>query len=385
MKACILEYGDEQLSYPETLQPVTTTLDEARAHNSKIARAQLLPLNNRDFSYVAVGYELRYTRRAGLSYNLKGGDGVVLMLIIRAYLERNLSDERDILNAFQGVLDLFASYYNTTSIMGNLARFLDLAVSLETYGERREYFPSWSWCGWTGQPQWMSESNLIDWTDKYCWIIWHYRGQEPESIVRVERNVTYEWDREDEEISELLRDSDTEDWNKLDFPYLVLWRIFKYGLITDATPTRLPDGPLCNPEIAKEKGFLQFWTIVLPLKYELAEDGRQVSFYDCDNVKCGEVLLRRAMLMPHTPGICEVIVVSEITAMRFIGHHSYVENRGRKTQRDPCRRIADGMLGILLIAWKHGIAEVLGQGIVWKETVSYLDEPGMQWKEIVLG
>lgn len=344
-------------------------------------RRELVELNDVDFSYLSLDYELRPHRRFLLQSNLQKDIGGILERTLREYLQRQLTYESDVLNAFQGILDYFAVVLRSSTVMGAIVRILDWAILFWTGSERREQFPSWTWCGWIGPLLWLpvSDGDILGWISQQTWIIWHHRGLDPESITRIERDQTVTWNMTEEVSAKSL----TDDWNELYFAEQVQRHMFKYQRKTDATPSKLPAGPPCNPNIAKNNGFLQFWTLSLPLMFDYPSKFGKLKLYDRDGVPCGSVLLDSVLDPTTVMRHCELIVLSE--ARWCIGvKESYLDHRDRKSTRDQARRILDGQLNVMLIAWNGAFAERLSIGEVWQETVNYLDEPRMIWKEIIL-
>ncbi|RSL47461.1 hypothetical protein CEP53_009933 [Fusarium sp. AF-6] len=96
----------------------------------------------------------------------RGVESSVIGVKIHEYTRRNLGNEADILNAFQGVFGMFHERY---ALLHNIwgipiskasydpmpAKFLDrflagICWKLDMPGNRRHGFPSWSWVGWKG-------------------------------------------------------------------------------------------------------------------------------------------------------------------------------------------------------------------------------------------
>ncbi|RTE70627.1 hypothetical protein BHE90_014977 [Fusarium euwallaceae] len=96
----------------------------------------------------------------------RGVESLEIGVRIHEYTRRNLGNEADILNAFQGFFDLFHENYNHFNNIWGIpiteksfqhmpAKLLDrflagICWKLEMPGNRRHGFPSWSWVGWKG-------------------------------------------------------------------------------------------------------------------------------------------------------------------------------------------------------------------------------------------
>jgi hypothetical protein len=326
-----------------------------------------------------------------LQRDLKGDLGDILMMTIREFLERKLTYEADVLNAFQGVLRDFASLVQSEAVMGTIVRLMDWAILFGVATqERRKDFPSWTWCGWKGIPSWMTDGDLFDWINTESWIIWHYRGLEATSITKVRRDRYIQWGSTSREKAKEI--SDAEDWNDCQFSVMVQWHIFKYDRKTDATPTDLAIYDEFSTNIARNKGFLQFWSYSLPVTFTCASERHpnkisnpDLIFYDVDGVPCGQIeSLDSAVDLKRPKEAYEVIILSEANWSQGV-KWSYIDHKERKTVRDLERNIVDGQLNVMLIKWKGMAAERVGIGKVWKETVNYLPDPGLTWKEFILG
>ncbi|KAH7079247.1 heterokaryon incompatibility protein-domain-containing protein [Paraphoma chrysanthemicola] len=345
-------------------------------------------LNDVDFSYLCLDYELRPYRRYMLQRDLRRDLGDILMLTIREFLERKLTYDDDVLNAFQGVLRDFATLAQSEMVQGTIVGLLDWAILFETHGSRRRTFPSWTWCAWTGLPNWITDGSLFEWIDEQSWIVWHYRGIEATSIVNVPRGKSWQWSISREKASQI---TDLEDWNDCTFALMVHWHVFKHDRKIEATAVDLDVNAHFSPSIAKNKAFLQFWSFSLPVTFTCTATRStnkisvpDLTFFDVDGVRCGEIQsLDTHIDSKQIQGRYEVVVLSESNWAK--GSSSYVDHKDRKTVRESGRRVVDGNLNVMLVEWHGMIAERIGVGRVWKETVNYLPQPGLVWKEFILG
>jgi hypothetical protein len=115
---------------------------------------------------------------------------------VELYSSRNLSKPKDIIAAFNGVSNLIGKAMEAPFIFGLPSSHFDLALlweplrSLERRKPKTEEiqdyqgmeFPSWSWCGWMGQPMAYKSSmiegcltNVYDWLMEHTWISWYIR------------------------------------------------------------------------------------------------------------------------------------------------------------------------------------------------------------------
>ncbi|KAM7215181.1 Heterokaryon incompatibility protein (HET) domain containing protein [Rhypophila decipiens] len=337
-------------------------------------------LNNVDFSYMCLGYELRPFRRFYLQRDIARDIGDILMNTIHEYRTRKLTYDGDILNAFQGVLADFARLLDSKELMGAVLGVLDWCILVQVQGVRRTQFPSWSWVGWADFPQWIQEDDLLKWINEKCWIVWHHRGITGDTIERVERDQTIEWNPD----PKLLECSEAEDWNGIPFAARVQWQTYKHGRTTEATRFDLPPDLPCDPSIPVKRALLQFWTYATKLRLSKAREGwAEVALHDCDGIECGSVVLCSGATSGSKPmEECDILIHSE--ANWAMGGSLYVKHRDRKTVRDPERHIVEGSLNILLVAWNGPVAEKLGVGKIFEETVHFLGDHALEWKEVVL-
>lgn len=132
-------------------------------------------MNPKDYSYVNIGYELRPYRQYGLKFDPTKDLNIILMMTVQEYLQRRLTYDTDILNAFSGVLHQVGHDLGSSVVMGSISRFLDWSILFvidEHETQRRDEFPSWTWCGWKGTPQWAGDNDgILEWTSYGTWIL----------------------------------------------------------------------------------------------------------------------------------------------------------------------------------------------------------------------
>jgi len=362
-----------------------------------------------DFSYVNVGYELRPHRRYLRQYDLEKDINLILMMTLREYLGRRLTYDTDVLNAFSGVLNDFGRVLKSTVVMGSITRLLDWSIHFSVGSrnvERRDEFPSWTWCGWKNTPIWAEDDEILEWTGYCTWIVWYHRGREPETITGIPREVGITWSDSIEAQTKRLNISKSED-DELPFALRMCYERFKYKRTAEATPFPLPDGPLCHSNIAKNRGYLQFWTMSASLKLQYPTESGEMSLFDRDGDRCGSVHINKPLDASGDPRECEIILLSQLNWHKGV-ELTYIAQKRRRYKEtgtstssndesgvSPAveennllegskRKIVDGKLNVMLVAWESGMAERLGIGDIWTESVNYLKEPGLVWKEFVL-
>tara|TARA_R110002003_G_scaffold184_10_gene14455 strand:+ start:12602 stop:13798 length:1197 start_codon:yes stop_codon:yes gene_type:complete len=368
---------------------------------------ELYPLNAIDLSYVSIDYELRPGRQYGIKFDPTMDFNMVFTHTLRDYLCRRLTYDTDILNAFSGVLDSFSQSLESTVVMGSITRLLDWSLGFEiSRGDgRRKEFPSWTWCGWEGAPLWAgANEGLFEWTRDSTWILWHHRGTEPETITEIPREKHIEWDDSVEAQVARLDISEAED-DTMPFATRMLYHQFKFKRPIKATPFRLPKSSLGHPSIARNRGYLQFWTMGASLKFDYPTKRGELSLLDGDGDECGTVHVDSPLDASGPRRDCEIILLSQHNWA--LGVQTYLATKRRKdkgkgkslsSKAEPradqtvektgemgrAREVVDGMLHVMLIAWDSGMAERLGIGTIWTESVHYLESPGLEWKEFVL-
>jgi hypothetical protein len=126
--------------------------------------------------------------------DLKGRPIRVYMNCVSQYSTRKLTQPSDILAAFNGVSNLIGQHMQAPFIFGLPSSHFDLAllweplkaVTRRVEQEKEDFkglvFPSWSWCGWRGEPVSYRNSqiegcltNVSEWLTKHTWIAWYIR------------------------------------------------------------------------------------------------------------------------------------------------------------------------------------------------------------------
>jgi hypothetical protein len=118
----------------------------------------------------------------------------VYMNCMSRYSERQLTQAKDILAAFNGVSNLISGVMQAPFIFGLPSSHFDLAllweplraVSRRVPREEEDFgdfiFPSWSWCGWKDgsmsyRPNQLEGvlTNVHEWLTEHTWIAWYIR------------------------------------------------------------------------------------------------------------------------------------------------------------------------------------------------------------------
>jgi Heterokaryon incompatibility protein (HET) len=135
----------------------------------------------------------------------------VYMNCMSRYSERQLTQAKDILAAFNGVSNLISDAMGAPFIFGLPSSHFDLAmlweplsaVSRRVPGSEEDFgdfiFPTWSWCGWKGGSLSYRTcqlegvlTNVHEWLTEHTWIAWYIRDGRG--------NLRPIWDGESREI-----------------------------------------------------------------------------------------------------------------------------------------------------------------------------------------
>ncbi|KAH6867531.1 heterokaryon incompatibility protein-domain-containing protein [Thelonectria olida] len=141
---------------------------------------------------------------------------------LTTYLDRNLSQDSDILNAFAGVIN-DAADGGLTTLYGLTKEYfgLDMLWKHSTWATRRPGFPSWSWAGWKGsivEPGHGELSSEEIWLQRKSWIHWYLYDEKRGSFSllasghrpEVEEEITKEeikWVKSVNEIGKMRQES----------------------------------------------------------------------------------------------------------------------------------------------------------------------------------
>jgi hypothetical protein len=145
----------------------------------------------------SVGWSIELVRvPLQLIVNIRTTAFAVYMECIRLYTKRRLGESKDILAAFQGMLNLFRQEMGAPLQLGLPTSHFDIALLWEPTSacvrrvpktkEGEDFgglvFPSWSWAGWAGSPiDYHKETiagclpNVNQWLAEHTWIHWYIR------------------------------------------------------------------------------------------------------------------------------------------------------------------------------------------------------------------
>ncbi|KAF2727345.1 hypothetical protein EJ04DRAFT_505854 [Polyplosphaeria fusca] len=312
---------------------------------------------------------------------------------VRNLTSRHMSHERDILNAFAGILRRICP---ERSIEGLAVPIFDLALLWQPRERlrRRTGFSSWAWAGWMGRVGWFDDGALSafadasacetqqvgEWTRARAWIVWYSS-----------------WGTNIMSAAYLL---DGPPWLRGSAPGREIQEERFRGLSTgnfaprpDMIPRRLRGLERQRRHIR----YLQFWTVSVYFQIELNDaavlrwksfqpestgDGlRLFLLRDRFDEACGWVLLDEGWVEKgKTSDIRnqEFILLSEGSSPRDEGNNEEVED-------ETGGGIDDREFNTMMITWIDGIAERAGVGRVRRTALANSCWRDMKWKEIVLG
>lgn len=290
------------------------------------------------------------------------------------YSSRKLSHDDDVVNAFEGVLKIIVKMFvevyphsliGASSICGLPTPCFDWAllwtVQAPMQRRRKNLWPSWSWCGWTGKVSFilarMEAATLFEWLREETWIKWMACEQRSNAFYTAHvdcsqgRSPYFPADK----YPPVKVESDVEGGTEL------------------LTKHRLQD--LCSFKL------LHFATLAMTFRVQLAENQKRHSSpyqYDIcasDDVPCGTICLEAAISSSANQH-CEFLALSAIKSA----------NRSTiplPAQSDQSRNTRGGY-HVLMVSYGESddIAERLGLGLVLQESMS--KERGAVWKEVWL-
>jgi len=303
------------------------------------------------------------------------------------YSQKELTKEQDRLNAIAGFFLRLAIRMKCEFLEGLPVATFDAIILFrvtaitddEPLVERRKHFPSYSWTGWFGIPDWDyvpdfgEERDPIEsnkWLDTRTWITWYSRTTDG--------------------ILELLWDDGAQRAFR-DEPSTVLgYRKRNAPPFQNDSQLRLPTKPekCLSPGRSREYTLLQFWTITA--LYSLNFDSpTTASILDRYHRPCGRLLLNHEL--PSTVDrTYEFLVLSESQSPSSI-FEDHLKGRPKTSMQhsgDPATPAGLepwDFYWVVLVIWDGEIAERRGIGQVYQSSLKSSLDPGPEWREIILG
>jgi len=247
------------------------------------------------------------------------------------------------------------------------------------YLERQKPMPSWTWAGWKGRRNWVSEkatdNEILTWTSERTWIIWYQR--QPASPPRLI------WERfgSDKKHSTISPEKIVND------------RLIKIRNFAEESLPILPTRHV-PASIGPQANLLQFWTFSATFSLHVDQEVEEKSKTDIfflhhmtvgvlgqDGRFWGMVYVDEKS-SKRDYEVAELIVISTHEKMwdedwpsPTCPSHEY------KLHRQENGRWHD----VLFVEEKSGIAERKGFGQLWLSPIKLTAGSPWKWKEIILG
>ncbi|KAF7510751.1 hypothetical protein GJ744_006117 [Endocarpon pusillum] len=337
----------------------------------------------------------------------------LLTNMLEYYGMRELTYERDAINAISGVLNVISTNMGSEFLQGIPVVALDYMVLFQIYGDkkitrdktpnagrrarRRRNFPSWSWAGWEALYSWNTHPDVSptdptyfnQWLDHRTWIVWYKSiGSDlPKAILKKQPG--------DKRSRGEIRVC----YSRTSQPSLA-----DRFVMLDTLPT-VPAASFAIAPAYSTQDLLRFYTVVVILTVSLDIPDRipwplhneydsnmlhmsdvkpTAAIYDSEGCFSGLLLFDIAGFVGED-GEYELVLLSDSQNSLF----------NRVDLPDPSRLNpfvsyqainSDWRLyWVLLLTWNEGVAERRGLGQILRSAVEKSFSPGPQWREIVLG
>ncbi|KAF2464175.1 HET-domain-containing protein [Lindgomyces ingoldianus] len=311
---------------------------------------------------------------------------------VQTFSSRSMTHERDILNAFRGILRMICP---GRTLEGLPVSIFDMALLWQPRERltRRVGFSTWSWAGWLGKIHWFDDGSLEGsiessetqkveaWLKEKCWIVWYSSfGTNAKSAIYLREGPP--WLRG-------FSPSATDHGRRFGF------RPRNFAPTPDMLPRRLDK---LEPQ-RKHIRYLQFWTISAYFKIEPDTSAvLKFSSFDPENTGNG---LRLFLLRDASGQTCGWVLLdegwTERAAREDVSLQEFIllsEGQNPTTERSPYvvhpsnggEPVNDFQeFNAVMISWTGGIAERAGLGRIVKGALWRTCKRGMKWKEILLG
>jgi hypothetical protein len=326
----------------------------------------------------------------------------------RQYSHREIRDQEEWLKALAGIQRRRSKIWKCGFLEGLPTVAFDLFLGFQrkhladVYLRRREAFPSYSWAGWQGPIDYMTDVNCIlgvegetKWLNDATWIVWYVRSAEGEL----------------NRISDLDGDTRTQPPSELyeRFPFFADEKLL---LPVDSVRV-LPSPQLPATTRLHSYPMLQFWTMVtyyaVPEIHGLEKcvmwgfsDGhwRPVGGVVLDEdpgegIKPGEmefVVLAKSHLAMTTPPQKRTLesdrfgyLDKRLEEGEFEDYPPFPDEETGRQNDDGFGRGDPKAYMVMMAKWENGVAVRKGIGELWQGEIKASLPPGPVWKEIVLG
>jgi len=290
---------------------------------------------------------------------------------VELYTRRELTNPKDILNAFEGVKRVLEKRIDMPIYYGAVEVMMDSSLLWESTKRlhRRPDFPSWSWSGWLGEIQWK-------FTDEArSWIAWHeacdHRGKRfPNQIPRSMTAPIWVCSQVLPASIQFSRDMPP----VLQFQTVTAW----FKLISPA--------PIHKSIISPLRKRLTGPSALSTVRPAPADPGLiRAGIADRNGMWCGTIDLD-VIWMNHVGTPLEFLIMSKVNA--FTDDELAVWE-GSPVVSDEVEEVISrrgyGVYNVLLVTKKHGIYFREGLGRIMIDALERAVEPGATWKDVFLG
>lgn len=304
------------------------------------------------------------------------------------YSGRFLSYNSDVLNAFAGVLGILTQRVSKeptqelSEVYGLPTCFFDWAILWEpnkTARRRSGGWPSWSWCGWTGQMRMFlsgfDASKLEDWLCHHTWIKWIIYDLNGRPLTHLPSNSTYE------------REGSC--FPPIDYPQtlpapaakvqsMIASSMLRYGALESVSkPPLVSDRNGCSPLLHLTTLSTHFRLAPTDvLTGDVENSDRSYKIGDASGAPCGTIWINTAW--HYSPDKAyEFIVLSDAKRTAVV----------TKNEFPPIKSEFEwDAYHVTMISWQGNgdVAERVAIGVVYREAINKAVEPGTEWKEIWL-
>jgi hypothetical protein len=346
--------------------------------------------------------------------DLEGDDQPFPLLInmLEYYSRRELTYEKDAINAISGILRIISPQLDSEFLQGLPIMALDYMILFQVCEKekstsdrspgtiltprRRHCFPSWSWAGWEALSSWVFQSDVSPadpspfncWLGLRTWITWYKSTglETPETILQESR------------LKGRVRSEDEIYYSSASPPGLSA----RFGKLD--TQTTAPSALVSINTAYLKQDLLRFYTVAVTLTISLkiphrvpwpahGFDGNilymsdvkpSAALYDFDGSFSGLLVFDMATF-PAEEGEHELILLSESQISVFQRMDLPDPQRSNPFASDRDNEQEWRLYWVLLLTWNDGVAERRGIGQILQSSIETSFPPGPQWREIVLG
>ncbi|KAI1741354.1 HET-domain-containing protein [Xylaria scruposa] len=288
--------------------------------------------------------------------------------LILYYTRRSLTNQEDVLNAVEGILQRLSRKMKWRFLVGLPTACFDYFIIFRRHGMalyRRPTFPSYSWAGWKGPLTHgrMPYDNV--WLNTSTWIIWYRRSARGALNLVWDILANEDFPMDDDSYLGYRKRTPFQPPVPLAFPTS---RTQPTENLDDAIPVRTYP-------------VLQFWTLSAFFNIKVVNHlATYASIIDEFGTPCGALCLDNPeLVVVKSAKPYELIAISAV-------HHRYWGPSRRPEYLGVGIGNNERGYNVMLLIWNDGLAERGGVGFIGQEDfINKSLHPGAQWKEIILG